>query len=142
MALTANEETTVNQLIARIVDTQLAVDNKKSELRKLYPEYDKEMAWIAQTEAQISDAKDQLKEFLAEHKDYDIHKAAGYVVFVSRVVKLEVENLDLVPDDLKEEKTEWVVDVKEAQERTKVLGEAIPGFKDKSSYRLNFKPER
>lgn len=126
-------------LIAKIVEAELAVENKKAELRQKYPDYEKEMSWVEKTEDEIKEAKEELTKYLADNQDFDTHKVSGHIVSVTRVVKLEVDDVEKVPDDLKEMKTDWQVDVKEAQNQIKMLGGTLPGFKDKSYYRLNFK---
>ena len=128
-----------DKLIQRIVDVELGIANKKAELREKYPDYEREQARLEQLESEVEEAKKDLTKYLAEHHDYDVHKVAGHAVSVTRVVKLEVEDIEAVPDDLKEMKTDWSVDLKEAQNRVKVLDQDIPGLKDKSYYRLNFK---
>lgn len=133
------DESPVNKLIRQIIDVELALENKRAELRTKYPEYETEMAAVSDLEDEVEAAKKELTKYLADNKDFDVHKVAGHAVSVTRIVKLEVENPELVPEDLKEMKTEWVVDVKEAQNQVKALGEDLPGFKDKSYYRLNFK---
>lgn len=129
----------VDNLIQRIADAQLVVDEKKAELRKKYPGYEAEQAEIIELEEEIDRAKKEVTKCLSSNSDFDVHRVAGYAVSVTRIVKLEVENPEEVPDDLKEMKTELVVDVKRAQDQVKVLGGNLPGFKDKSHYRLNFK---
>lgn len=128
-----------DNLIKQIVDAQLAAENKKAELRNKYPDYENELAKLDKLEEEIEVAKKELTQYLADNKDFDTHKVAGHTVSVTRVVKLEVEDAEKVPDDLKEMKTDWVVNIKEAQNQVKALGEDLPGFKDKSYYRLNFK---
>lgn len=134
-----NNTNPADNLIQRIIDVELDVENKRAALRQKYPDYDKEKAEIDKLEEEVDEAKKKLTKYLGDNQDFDTHKVSGHNVSVTRIVKLEVENMDDVPEDLKEMKTDWAVNMEEAKNRAKVLGGTIPGFKDKSYYRLNFK---
>lgn len=134
-----NNNDPVDGFINKIVDAELQLDIKKAELRNKYPDYEKEKAELDKLEAEVDDAKKAVTKYLSDKQDYDLHKVAGHQVSITRVVKMEVEDIEKIPDDLKEMKTDWTVDIEEAKNRVKVLGGMLPGFKDKSFYRLNFK---
>lgn len=120
-----------------LVDADKTLADARKELYAKYPNLETELGNIANLETMVANLKTELKESLVEEDDYDIHEINGKKYSVSKVVKLAVSNIDLVPETFKS--VMEVADEKKAQGHYKLYGTAPVGFEDKSYNKLNYK---
>lgn len=122
---------------SELVRRQAQLEDAKQELYREYPGVDELLAKIEYLEKSIEAEKANLKSALVSEEDFDIHECEGIKYSVSKVVKLAVKNIDLVPAEFKS--TMEVADEKKAQSFYKLYGEPPTGFDDKSYVKLNIK---
>lgn len=126
-----------DELVNKIIDTEQSLKNSTAMLEQKYPEVFEQLKEIEKLGKEVDELKAELKSNLLEAKDFDVHDEHPDVrVSLTRVAKIEVADLEAVPDDYKE--TKVVANDKKALEYLRVMGEAPSGFKDKSYYRFNW----
>lgn len=128
---------TIDERLSAIIRAQHEMDQIHATIEKDYPEVWVMLENAKRIKEKVDLEKTSIRQELAEQQDYDVHQVDGFNISVSRTVKLAVSDPDKVSADYK--KTEEVIDLKKAQEDTKVLGIVPAGFEDRSSYRLNWK---
>lgn len=120
-----------------LVEADRELAERHEELKKKYPDLEDEMRVIDALAAKVGNLKLELKDSLVEEDDYDIHEVNGKKYSVSKVVKLSVKDIDLVPGTFKS--IMEVADEKKAQGHYKLYGTPPDGFEDKSYNKLNYK---
>ena len=125
------------ELVSDIAMLEEECQEYESTLREEFPEAWAMFQALERNKEKKESLKRQLKEILIGEEDLDIHENSGYKYSVSKVVRLAVDNIDLVPDEFKDFKE--VANERKAQDYYKLMGEAPEGFKDKSYYKLNMK---
>lgn len=121
---------------AELVALQKETDAREDVLKNKYPEVFTELLEIASARGKCEELKKELKSLLIARDDMDNHEVDGHKYSVSKIIKLETENIDIVPDEFKS--LQVVADEKKAQDFYKLMGIVPEGFKDKSYHRLNW----
>lgn len=119
-----------------LADLEEQTNKRESDLKSKYPEVFVELLDIARARGEIEGLKKELKSLLIAQDDLDNHEVDGRKYSVSKIVRLETENIDLVPAEFKS--MQVVADEKKAQDYYKLMGVVPEGFKDKSYHRLNW----
>lgn len=119
-----------------LVELEKQTDERESKLKSKYPEVFVELLDIARARGECEELKRELKSLLIARDDLDNHEVDGRKYSVSKIIRLETDNIDLVPDEFKS--MQVVADEKKAQDYYKLMGTAPEGFKDKSYHRLNW----
>lgn len=119
-----------------LADLEEHTNKRESDLKSKYPEVFVELLDIARARGEIEGLKKELKSLLIAQDDLDNHEVNGHKYSVSKIVRLETENIDLVPAEFKS--MQVVADEKKAQDYYKLMGIVPEGFKDKSYHRLNW----
>ena len=119
-----------------LADLEEHTNKRESDLKSKYPEVFVELLDIARERGEIEGLKKELKSLLIAQDDLDNHEVDGRKYSVSKIVRLETENIDLVPAEFKS--MQVVADEKKAQDYYKLMGVVPEGFKDKSYHRLNW----
>lgn len=126
------------EIVAReLAELEEQTNKREDELKSKYPEVFVELLDIERARGECEGLKKELKSLLVARDDMDNHEVDGHKYSVSKIVHLETENIDLVPDEFKS--MQVVADEKKAQDYFKLMGVAPEGFKDKSYHRLNWK---
>lgn len=120
-----------------LVEADKQLKEYQDTLHKKYPDLKDELAQVDRLSARFDALKSELKESLVEEDDYDIHEVGGKKYSVSKVIKLSVKNIDMVPETFKS--VMEVADEKKAQGHYKLYGTPPDGFEDKSYNKLNYK---
>lgn len=126
-----------DKLAREITELEKSVDERERKLQNEFPEVFRELLKIEVDKAEIEKLKKELKSFLIEDDDLDTHEVEGRKYSVSKITRLEVENIEKVPAEFK--MVREVADEKKAQDYYKLMGEVPDGFKDKSYHKLNWK---
>ena len=119
-----------------LAELKEATDKRESELKDKYPEVFVELLDIERARGECEALKKELKSLLITLDDMDKHEVEGYKYSVSKIIRLETDNIDAVSEEFKSMKV--VADEKKAQDYYKLMGVAPEGFKDKSYHRLNW----
>lgn len=119
-----------------LAELERQTDARENDLKAKYPEVFVELLDIARARGEIEGLKKELKSLLIAQDDMDNHEVDGRKYSVSKIVRLETDNIDLVPDEFKS--MQIVADEKKAQDYYKLMGIVPDGFKDKSYHRLNW----
>lgn len=119
-----------------LAELEEQTNKREEELKSKYPEVFVELLDIARARGECEELKRELKSLLIARDDLDNHEVDGRKYSVSKIVRLEADNIDLVPDEFKS--VQVVADTKKAQDYYKLMGVAPDGFKDKSYHRLNW----
>lgn len=119
-----------------LAELEKQTDERESKLKSKYPEVFVELLDIARARGECEELKRELKSLLIARDDLDNHEVDGRKYSVSKIIRLETDNIDLVPDEFKS--MQVVADEKKAQDYYKLMGIAPEGFKDKSYHRLNW----
>lgn len=119
-----------------LAELEKQTDERESKLKSKYPEVFVELLDIARARGECEELKRELKSLLIARDDLDNHEVDGRKYSVSKIIRLETDNIDLVPDEFKS--MQVVADEKKAQDYYKLMGTAPEGFKDKSYHRLNW----
>ena len=119
-----------------LAELEKQTDERESKLKSKYPEVFVELLDIARARGECEELKRELKSLLIARDDLDNHEVDGRKYSVSKIIRLETDNIDLVPDEFKS--MQVVADEKRAQDYYKLMGIAPEGFKDKSYHRLNW----
>lgn len=131
--------TEVSALVQEVVSRQKHLESLKAQFRAEHQDVMAEYDKFDEEEAVINKLKNTIKQKLVDNKDFDVHEefADNVRVSVSRIPRVEVADLEHVPDSFK--RVETVADTKKASEYLRVMGEAPEGFIDKSYHRLNWR---
>ena len=127
---------TPEDVARELYELEEQTNKRENDLKEKYPEVFVELLDIARARGECEDLKKELKSLLVAHDDMDNHEVNGHKFSVSKIVRLETEDIDLVPDEFKS--MQVVADEKKAQDYYKLMGIAPEGFKDKSYHRLNW----
>ena len=127
----------IEDKISNIAEREMALRKELDSLITENSEVFKQKDAIEEQLNNLEQEKLAIKEELVKNGDYDLHQVGKLKVYVSRVVKVAVDNIDEVPDEFKE--TKVVANEKKAQEYAKVMGEMPNGFADKSYYRFSWR---
>lgn len=119
-----------------LAELEKQTDERESELKSKYPEVFVELLDIARARGQCEELKRELKSLLIAQDDMDNHEVDGHKYSVSKIIRLETQNIDMVPNEFKS--MQVVADEKKAQDYYKLMGVVPQGFKDKSYHRLNW----
>lgn len=119
-----------------LAELEEQTNKREEELKSKYPEVFVELLDIARARGECEELKRELKSLLIARDDLDNHEVDGRKYSVSKIVRLEADNIDLVPEEFKS--VQVVADTKKAQDYYKLMGVAPDGFKDKSYHRLNW----
>ena len=119
-----------------LAELEKQTDERESKLKSKYPEVFVELLDIARARGECEELKRELKSLLIAQNDLDNHEVDGRKYSVSKIIRLETDNIDLVPNEFKS--MQVVADEKKAQDYYKLMGTAPEGFKDKSYHRLNW----
>ncbi len=119
-----------------LAELEKQTDERESKLKSKYPEVFVELLDIARARGECEELKRELTSLLIARDDLDNHEVDGRKYSVSKIIRLETDNIDLVPDEFKS--MQVVADEKKAQDYYKLMGTAPEGFKDKSYHRLNW----
>lgn len=119
-----------------LAELERQTDARENDLKAKYPEVFVELLDIERARGEIEGLKKELKSLLIAQDDMDNHEVDGRKYSVSKIVRLETDNIDLVPDEFKS--MQVVADEKKAQDYYKLMGIVPDGFKDKSYHRLNW----
>lgn len=130
------EKRNPDDVARELVELERQTDARENDLKAKYPEVFVELLDIARARGEIEDLKKELKSLLIAQDDMDNHEVDGRKYSVSKIVRLETDNIDLVPDEFKS--MQVVADEKKAQDYYKLMGIVPDGFKDKSYHRLNW----
>lgn len=126
-----------DEIAGKLFELERDLASTKEDLRKNYPGVEKVLDRIALLEKCIDETKSLLKEVLVMEDDYDIHEKDGRKYSASKVVKLAVKNIDLVPDSFKSMME--VANEEKAKNYYKLNGVPPEGFEDRSYVKLNLK---
>ena len=126
-----------SQIAEEIEHLEDSIIERETYLQQKYPEVFKEMLKIESDKGRLSKLKDDLKTSLIEGSDFDTYQTEKHKFSVSKIVRLETEDIDKVPAEFKS--TREVADEKKAQDYYKLMGTPPEGFKDKTYHRLNWK---
>ena len=129
-------ERTPEDVARELVELEKQTDEREAELKKKYPEVFVELLDIERNRGLCEELKRELKSLLVAQNDLDNHEVDGRKYSVSKIVRLQTDNIDLVPNEFKS--MQVVADEKKAQDYYKLMGVAPDGFKDKSYHRLNW----
>lgn len=124
-------------LAEELVQTERDLFDRKKDIEMRYPDLAHELREMDRLTNRVEALKQDLKQALVEEDDYDIHEVDGKKYSVSKVVKLAVDNIDLVPAEFKS--VMEVANEKKAQDYYKLFGDVPAGFVDKSYNKLNYK---
>lgn len=119
-----------------LAELEKQTDERESELKSKYPEVFVELLDITRARGQCEELKRELKSLLIAQDDMDNHEVDGHKYSVSKIIRLETQNIDMVPNEFKS--MQVVADEKKAQDYYKLMGVVPQGFKDKSYHRLNW----
>ncbi len=119
-----------------LAELEKQTDERESKLKSKYPEVFVELLDIARARGECEELKRELKSLLIAQDDMDNHEVDGRKYSVSKIIRLETQNIDMVPDEFKS--MQIVADEKKAQDYYKLMGVVPQGFKDKSYHRLNW----
>lgn len=131
---------TINDSVKDIAIIEADVEQQLATLQQQYPDIFKQIEYIEEQKRKVNEFKESIKQRLIDTQDFDLHEVDGVKISVSKIAKLDVDNINDVPDEFKEVAT--TANVKKATDYMKVMGEMPKGFKDKSYYRLNWKVEK
>lgn len=135
----SQNELTIEDKMQRVIQAQKTADKAYAAIEDDFPEAWQRLEQIRIAREKADELKAEIRQDLIQAADYNVHKIDGFNISVTRIVKLEVADSDKVPMDFKTPtKEKWDVDVKKAVEDAKILGEIPEGFKDKSTYKLNW----
>lgn len=119
-----------------LAELEEQTNKRESELKSKYPEVFVELLDIARARGECEELKRELKSLLIARDDLDNHEVDGRKYSVSKIIRLQTDNIDLVPNEFKS--MQVVADEKKAQDYYKLMGVVPEGFKDKSYHRLNW----
>ena len=125
------------EIATEIEELERSCDERERHLQEQYPEVFKELLKIQADRGRIIELKDDLKSLLINRDDLDTYQVDGHKFSVSKIIKLEAQDMDKIPADFKAVRE--VADEKKAQDYYKLMGTPPEGFKDKSYHRLNWK---
>lgn len=125
------------EIASEIEELEKSIEERELELQREYPEVFKELLKIEADKGHVLELKDDLKSLLVNRDDLDTYQVDGHKFSVSRIIKLEAQDMDKIPAEFKSVRE--VADEKKAQDYYKLMGVAPEGFKDKSYHRLNWK---
>lgn len=135
------KELTIEEKMQKVIQAQKTADRAYEAIEQDFPEAWQRLERIRITREKADELKAEIRQDLIQAGDYNVHKIEGHNISVTRIVKLEVADSDEVPMDFKTPtKEKWDVDVKKAVEDAKMMGIVPDGFKDKSTYKLNWNP--
>lgn len=120
-----------------LLDLEHSIEQRLDILHKEYPEVMRQIEEIEADKDKTETLKKELRSLLVANDDFDAHEVGNKKFSVSKVIRLEAENMEEIPSEFKVVKE--VADEKKAQDYYKLMGEAPKGFKDKSYHKLNWK---
>ena len=130
------------QLSKQVKDVALIEESIFSQLEKIkseHPDVFEQIEYIEDQKKKVNEFKDKIKQYLIDTQDFDLHRIDDVAFSVSKIAKVDVENIDDISDEYKEMTT--TANTKKATEYMKLMGSVPSGFKDKSYYRLNWKKD-
>lgn len=120
-----------------IEELEKSIEEREQALQREYPQVFTELLAIESDRGKVEGLKKDLKSLLVAREDFDTYEVDGHKFSVSKITRLEADNLDRVPAEFKSVRE--VADEKKAQDYYKLMGTPPEGFKDKSYHRLNWK---
>lgn len=133
-----NNNDKVDDLIRVAIRIEQQAEERLASLKKDNPAIFAELDAIDNEMKEVDAIKASVKRELISDEDFDTHdEFEGVSVSVTKVARLEVYNIDQVPEALKEVRT--VANEQKALNHYKLSGEVPEGFVDKSYYRLTWR---
>ena len=139
--MSADVETIVDKKIENlaqsIIDEEKRLKQYQEDIKEMFPDAQEHFDTLQKGLADLEAKRKELKEALADAKDYDVHEVDGHQFSLSKVVKMKVKDIDEVESDFKQ--TMEVADEKRAAKYYKLYGEPPKGFEDNSYNKINWK---
>lgn len=121
----------------QLVAKEKEINQLKDDFKEKYPGALDALNDIQVAEDEAVTLKAKLKVALEAEDDYDIHTCGERKYSLSKVAKLSVKDINLVPEAFKSIMA--VADEKKAQGHYKLYGTPPSGFEDRSYTKLNWK---
>ena len=127
----------IENLAKAIIAEEEKLKQYEDDIAKQFPDAQKHFDSLRDGYIGLEDKRKELKEALAQAKDYDVHEINGRRFSLTKVVRMKVKDIDEVDGEFKQMME--VADEKRAASYFKLYGEPPKGFEDNSYDKINWK---